>query len=63
MTPGEPDSDMSERQAHAEATYERLFGPRDSSAPDNDPELMEILAGSSSEMSSTPGCSTIASVS
>ena len=43
MTPGEPNSDMSERQAHAEATYERLFGPRDSSAPDNDPELMEIL--------------------
>jgi 4-carboxymuconolactone decarboxylase len=43
MTPGEPNSDMSERQAHAEATYERLFGPRDSSAADNDPELMEIL--------------------
>jgi alkylhydroperoxidase/carboxymuconolactone decarboxylase family protein YurZ len=43
MTPGEPHSDMSERQAHAEAAYERLFGPRDSSAPDNDPELMEIL--------------------
>jgi 4-carboxymuconolactone decarboxylase len=43
MTPGERNSDMSERQAHAEATYERLFGPRDSSAPDNDPELMEIL--------------------
>jgi alkylhydroperoxidase/carboxymuconolactone decarboxylase family protein YurZ len=43
MTPGEPNSDMSERQAHAEATYARLFGPRDSSAPDNDPELMEIL--------------------
>jgi alkylhydroperoxidase/carboxymuconolactone decarboxylase family protein YurZ len=34
---------MSERQAHAEATYELLFGPRDSSAPDNDPELLEIL--------------------
>jgi 4-carboxymuconolactone decarboxylase len=33
----------SERQAHAEATYERLFGPRDRSAPDDDPELMEIL--------------------
>ena len=43
MTPGKPNSDMSERQAHAEATYKRLFGPRDSSAPDNDPELMEIL--------------------
>ena len=34
---------MTERQAHAEATYERLFGPRDATAPDNDPELMEIL--------------------
>lgn len=34
---------MSERQAHAEATYERLFGPRDVTAPDDDPELMEIL--------------------
>lgn len=33
----------SERQAHAEATYERLFGPRDANAPDPDPELMEIL--------------------
>ena len=43
MIPGVPKSDLSERQAHAEATYERLFGPRDSDAPDNDPELMEIL--------------------
>jgi 4-carboxymuconolactone decarboxylase len=43
MTPGEPNSEMSERQAHAEATYERLFGLRDRSVPDNDPELMEIL--------------------
>ena len=43
MTPNEHDSEASERQAHAEATYERLFGPRDKSAPDNDPELMEIL--------------------
>ncbi len=41
MTPGEPNWDMSERQAHAEATYDRLFGRRDSGAPDNDPELME----------------------
>jgi 4-carboxymuconolactone decarboxylase len=39
----EQDSEVSERQAHAEATYERLFGARDPSAPDNDPELMEIL--------------------
>ena len=37
--------DVSERQAHAEATYERLFGPRDKGAPDNDPELMRILRG------------------
>jgi 4-carboxymuconolactone decarboxylase len=35
--------DISDRQAYAEATYERLFGPRDVNAPDNDPELMEIL--------------------
>src|SRR3712207_919249 len=43
MTRNEHDAGVSERQAHAEATYERLFGPRDTSAPDNDPELMEIL--------------------
>jgi len=43
MTSHQHGSEVSERQAHAEATYERLFGPRDMSAPDNDPELMEIL--------------------
>lgn len=43
MTADEHGPDMSERQAHAEATYERLFGPRDTTASDNDPELMEIL--------------------
>jgi alkylhydroperoxidase/carboxymuconolactone decarboxylase family protein YurZ len=43
MNPSERNSEMSERQAHAEAVYKRLFGPRDASAPDNDPELMEIL--------------------
>jgi 4-carboxymuconolactone decarboxylase len=43
MTPNEHNSEMSERRAHAEATYERLFGPRDAGAPDDDPELMEIL--------------------
>ena len=43
MTSAEPRSDVSERKDHAEATYERLFGPRDDGAPDNDPELMEIL--------------------
>lgn len=43
MTSIEYNSERSERQPHAEATYERLFGPRDKGAPDNDPELMEIL--------------------
>jgi 4-carboxymuconolactone decarboxylase len=43
MTSDEHDPEVSVRQAHAEATYRRLFGPRDRSAPDNDPELMEIL--------------------
>ena len=43
MTTNEHDPEVSEREAHAEATYERLFGPRDKGAPDNDPELMEIL--------------------
>jgi 4-carboxymuconolactone decarboxylase len=38
-------TDVSERRAHAEATYERLFGPRDLAAPDDDPELMAILRG------------------
>lgn len=39
------DSGITERRARAEATYERLFGPRDATAPDDDPELMEILRG------------------
>src|SRR6478752_10275058 len=43
MRSSEHRSDVSERHAHAEATFERLFGPRDTSAPDTDPELMEIL--------------------
>jgi 4-carboxymuconolactone decarboxylase len=43
MTTDEHPTDRSTRQAHAEATYERLFGPRDTSAPEDDPELMEIL--------------------
>jgi 4-carboxymuconolactone decarboxylase len=33
----------SDRQAQAEATYERLFGSRDIGEPGNDPELMRIL--------------------
>lgn len=43
MPPAEPRAEMSERQSHAEATYARLFGPRDPDAPDPDPELMEVL--------------------
>src|SRR6478672_1059265 len=35
--------DPAARHAHAEATYERLFGPRDVDVPDDDPELGEIL--------------------
>ena len=35
--------DPSVRQAHAEATYERLFGPRDAGASEDDPELGNIL--------------------
>jgi 4-carboxymuconolactone decarboxylase len=38
-------SGISERRERAEATYQRLFGPRDTTAPDDDPELMEILRG------------------
>jgi 4-carboxymuconolactone decarboxylase len=38
-------SEGSPRQAHAEATYERLFGPLDADAPEDDPELMVILRG------------------
>jgi 4-carboxymuconolactone decarboxylase len=45
MTSTEPGGESSVRRQHAEATYERLFGPRDVDAPDNDPELMEILRG------------------
>jgi 4-carboxymuconolactone decarboxylase len=37
--------EVPDREIHAEATYERLFGPRDIHAPDNDPELMRILRG------------------
>lgn len=36
---------MSERRDEAEATYARLFGPRDTSVREDDPELMEILRG------------------
>lgn len=38
-------TDLSQRQARAEATYARLFGPRDAGAHENDPELMRILRG------------------
>lgn len=43
MTADRHGPEASARQAHAEATYERLFGPRDTSVPEQDPELMEIL--------------------
>jgi 4-carboxymuconolactone decarboxylase len=36
-------SETTDREARAEETYARLFGPRDTSAPDNDPELGRIL--------------------
>jgi len=36
-------SEMTDREARAEETYARLFGPRETSAPDNDPELGRIL--------------------
>jgi 4-carboxymuconolactone decarboxylase len=32
-----------ERAARSEETYEKLFGPRDTSTPEDDPELMIIL--------------------
>ena len=40
-----PGPDVSDRQAHAEATYKRLFGPPDAGAPETDPELTRILRG------------------
>jgi 4-carboxymuconolactone decarboxylase len=43
MTSDQQHDEMSERHAHANATYARLFGPRDADAPDDDPELGEIL--------------------
>jgi 4-carboxymuconolactone decarboxylase len=45
MAPDGNSSEFSTRQAHTDATYERLFGPRDAAAPDDDPELMAILRG------------------
>ena len=45
MTPEGDGSEISTRQAHAEATYERLFGPRDADASDDDPELLGIMRG------------------
>lgn len=46
MTPAEPivgSDEASTRREHAEATYARLFGPRDQNAHEDDPEFMEIL--------------------
>ncbi|OZB80850.1 carboxymuconolactone decarboxylase family protein [Microbacterium sp. 13-71-7] len=39
------DASEGDRAAQAEAVYERLFGPRDATAPEDDPELMGILRG------------------
>ena len=41
----DPSAAGGDRAARAEDVYERLFGPRDTSAPGDDPELMEILRG------------------
>ncbi len=43
MSSDEQPLETSARRAQAEATYERLFGPREPSSADLDPELMEIL--------------------
>ncbi|MFL6151950.1 MAG: carboxymuconolactone decarboxylase family protein [Ornithinibacter sp.] len=45
MADGIQGAGVPERHVHAEATYERLFGPRDTDAPADDPELMHILRG------------------
>ena len=47
MSPSAHDDETvtSTRRIHAEATYERLFGPRDRNTAEDDPELMEILRG------------------
>ncbi len=45
MTAPDPQHTASSRREQAEAVYERLFGPRDRNAPEDDPELMEILRG------------------
>lgn len=37
------EEDADEREQRAEVVYTRLFGPRDMTVPENDPELMEIL--------------------
>ncbi|GAA3287546.1 carboxymuconolactone decarboxylase family protein [Arthrobacter citreus] len=45
MTAPDPQQAPPSRRDQAEAVYERLFGPRDRNAPEDDPELMEILRG------------------
>lgn len=37
--------ERSDRAARAEATFERLFGPHDPAAPEDDPELAGIMRG------------------
>lgn len=41
----DPRHNPASRREMAEAVYERLFGPRDRAAYEEDPELMEILRG------------------
>jgi len=43
VTAGDRPQEPSSRREQAEATYARLFGPRDQAAHEDDPELMEIL--------------------
>lgn len=63
MSPEGQGSGVSQRQERAEATYERLFGPRDLSAPDHDPELTGILRGFIFGDVFGSGCSTTGPVS
>lgn len=45
MDAADPRHSSPSRREQAEATYERLFGARDRTAHEDDPELMEILRG------------------
>ena len=45
MDAADPGHSSLSRREQAEATYERLFGARDRTAHEDDPELMEVLRG------------------